>query len=349
MIEKAIKRRLLARLMRLFWGRLPAHPVFQGELNRIIILAQEKLGDAILLTPLIKQLRQTHPDLEIHLVAIRAAADFFQHDQNIDVLHRPKSGLMNFISTVRALDFDVLFNTKDHPSWTFMMYSILIPARHKVAVFHEYHRGFYHHLLDVPFEEHVVRKNCALLPYLKIAATDETCAPYMPNAPISDEIERFGKTLDKKKIIGINLSAGEPSREWPLEKWSTLLKLLPFPTIIFSMPDRRLDKEKLENTHSLVLKSPATKSLFDAEFLIKKLSLLITPDTSFIHVASCSQTPVVGLYRADVIHHTRFAPYRLPNIQVISKTSAVHDIAVADVQAAAEKMLNADQKEGLPA
>ncbi|ACF12768.1 glycosyl transferase family 9 [Chloroherpeton thalassium ATCC 35110] len=349
MIQKATKRRLLARLMRLFWGRLLEKPAFQGNLNRIVILAQEKLGDAILLTPLIKQLRQANPKLEIHLVAVRAAADFFQHDKNIDVLHRPKSGLMNFIFSVRKFEFDVLFNTKDHPSWTFMMYSILIPARYKIAVFHDYHRGFYHHLLDVPFESHVVRKNCAVLPYLKIPASDEACRPYLPDAPISEEIQQFAESFVGKKVIGINLSAGEPSREWPLEKWSQLLALLPLPTIIFSMPDRFSEKESLEKAHPHVLKTPRTKSLFDAAVLIKKLSLLITPDTSFIHVASCSQTPVVGLYRADVIHHTRFAPYQLPNIQVISKTSLVHDISVVDVQTAAEKMLQVDLRKGFSA
>jgi heptosyltransferase-3 len=66
--------------------------------------------------------------------------------------------------------------------------------------------------------------------------------------------------------------------------------------------------------------------------IIKQLDLLISPDTSLIHVASCFNVKVVGLYKSNVIHIERFYPYLVEHRTCISTTEFVDDIPVEDVK-----------------
>lgn len=324
-------RRLSAAVMRRVFGTLPEKLRFEGHLHTVAILAQEKIGDAILLTPLLKNLRQAFPEVKIHIVAFGAIAGFFECDTNVDVVHQAKGRALGFLSEVRKIRFDVLFNTKDHPSWTFLMHTALIRSHYKVGIDHPYHRGLFNYLIKVGFEQHIVQKNCALLTHLGVHLAPGACRPYIPQGDISPEVAAFVSNNAEKSIVGINLSAGEPSREWPIEKWQKLVENLKVPIVVFAMPNRVADKATLEESFSHVLKSPQTKTIYDVAAILQGLTLLISPDTALIHMASCYNRPVVGLYRADVIHLTRFAPYEVPNRQVVSEISSIKAIPVQSV------------------
>ena len=138
--------------------------------------------------------------------------------------------------------------------------------------------------------------------------------------------------------MGINLSAGEKDREWSLKKWTELLKEVDENVVIFATQDRNEDKQKLENMFEHVIYSPATKNIFEAGHILQNLKLLISPDTALIHIASCYNISVVGLYRSQVEHVTRFYPYLIPNKILISSTKRIEDILVSQVVEAVETM-----------
>ena len=210
----------LLRCVLFLMGRVE-EDVFDGSLGSIVIIAQEKLGDAILLTPLIGNLRKALPSLEIHVVTFSTVYDFFMNDKNVDVVYRGKNHYWSYYKAMRNRRFDVLFNAKDHASFTGLYQSRILPARHRVGISHPYHDGYFHHTLEFDYHHHVVEKNMALLDYLGIAYAEEDCRPYFPDGPVSPDIENFLPVVEDR-VMGINLSAGDRRREWPLEKWKAL-------------------------------------------------------------------------------------------------------------------------------
>ncbi len=337
-MRKDQRRRLLATILRAITPTKSSQPVFQGTPERVVILAQEKLGDAILLTPLFKNLKTHFPNLCICVATFGKNDAILRQDPNVDkVLVLRHFGRETYNLMFRE-SFDLLFNTKDHPSWTYLLYSSLIRAKIKVGIDHEFHKGLYHHLLGIDFQKHIVEKNCALLAYLGCKVSAEDCRPTLNISSASKQIKDFAQMLERGKLIGINLSAGEASREWPFEKYERLIGLVQSPVIVFSMPERLGEKKRLEQTFEQVKPSPVTKSLFDVGALLKQLTLLITPDTSLVHVASCFNIPVVGLYRADAVHLSRFSPYLTNHVQLISPSSTIRDIEVESVLNAVKKL-----------
>lgn len=331
---------LLIRLMLFFLRPVQLKSRLDGEPKSIIILAQEKIGDAILLTPLLKNLRRAFPGIEIHLVAFSPVYPFFEGDPHVDVVYRVKQNYLSYFRDIRKKKFDLLYSTKDHPSFTFLYQSRIIPAQFRVGISHPYHKGFFNHLIPLDFHQHVIEKNCALLDFLGVRYAKEDCRPYLPPSQISDEVQSFARKISTLDCIGINLSAGEPEREWSVERWIKFLEDCRVKVIVFAVGERTRDKGRLEAKFDHVIQSPATKSIFEAAHIIQRLRLLVSPDTALIHAASCFEVPIVGLYRADVIHVTRFYPYLTPHELVISPTNRVADISAEKVVQATRKMLS---------
>jgi heptosyltransferase III len=108
--------------------------------------------------------------------------------------------------------------------------------------------------------------------------------------------------------------------------------------VVFAMPDRAADKRRLESRVRSILPSPETRSIFDVGAILRRLSLLVTPDTALVHAASCFNVPVAGLYRSDPVHLERFFPYGVPHRLAVSPTSRVADIPVEAVLAAVREL-----------
>ena len=324
------KRRLLDMLLKSV-GPVQQKTKFTGKLSTVCILAQEKLGDAILLTPLIKALKKAKPSLEIHIVAYSDIASFFESDPHITRVHKGKNDYWNLYQSARKHRFDVLFNTKDHASFTFLYQSRLMPARFRVGIAHPAHHGFYDYLIPMDFHHHIIDKYLSLLDFLNLPYNARSCRPYIPETPIRPSVMDFVQRLKSKSVTGLNLSAGEPDREWSLDKWRDLLSRISGPCILLATGSRIADKITLEKEFDHILQAPVTQSFYEAAAIVRGLSTLITPDTSLVHVASGYKIPVIGLYRADKDHYTRFAPYRVPHRQCISPTFRIEDIKVETV------------------
>jgi ADP-heptose:LPS heptosyltransferase len=318
---------------------------FSGPLDSIAILAQEKLGDSVLLTPLLRNLRQAFPKLEIHVVAFsQASARFFMNDPDVTAVHLAKKEPLRYRKEVLSRKFDLLFNTKDHPSTHFLLQSAIIPARFKVGHRNEFHEGLFDRLIDLEFHSHMVLKNCALLPLLGVHPSEAQCRPSIPPMTVSNALKEFLRQIETPAPIGINISAGEPVRIWMEEKWIALLgSFSQYRFVVLSGPEDFEQKRRIETACSNVIPSPPTQNLYEVGLIVGALRLLVTPDTSLIHVASGAETPVVGLYREAPQDISRFGPFAIPCELVISSTGEVGSIEPDYVAAAMKKLLNATE------
>lgn len=336
-------RQAFARLLQRITPPRSGAAEFSGPLNSVAILAQEKLGDCVLLTPLIRNLRQARPELRIHIIAFsRASTSFFQDDPAVTAVHLVKQKPLRYLSEVRAAKFDLLFNTKDHPSTHFLLQTVLIPARFKVSHANPFHEGLYDRLIEMEHHTHMALKNCALLSVLGIDTSTEDCRPSLPAMPVSNEMQQLLPRLEALHPIGINISAGEPNRYWTEKKWQALLSSFPGERfVVLSGPDELEEKLRLETSCPNIIATPPTLNLYEASCIVAALRLLVTPDTSMVHVASGAGVPIVGLYREAPQDISRFGPYLVPFELVVSTTSEVNGIDPGAVSAAMNKLLQA--------
>ena len=339
--KKRLFRQALARILQKLVNKPLLSAPHTGALKTIAILAQEKYGDAILLTPLLKSLKKEFPETKIHLFTFnKTIAEFFNTDSNIAVIHNVKGNPISYFKGIFCQKFDVLFNTKDHPSTSFLINSLLIRAHYRVGIDNEFHRNLYNYLIDIDYHSPVALKNCGLMTILGKSVAQESCRPYLPPKPVSEKITQFLETSILEGAIGINISAGGPTRYWTEQNWEIFINAFPEQKIIvLSSPDDLEAKRKLEHTCSTIIASPTTTNLYEAGLIVEKLLLLVTPDTAMVHIASCFNTPVVGLFGKARQDLSRFKPFLIDYAMVVSPTQSVHDITANNVIDAVKKQL----------
>uniref|UniRef100_Q3AQJ5 Heptosyltransferase n=1 Tax=Chlorobium chlorochromatii (strain CaD3) TaxID=340177 RepID=Q3AQJ5_CHLCH len=338
--QKRFTRTLVARLLQLLSGKHKQTQHYHGTPKSIIILAQEKLGDSILLTPLLKNLHQLFPQIKIHLVCFsKASATFFKNDSHITAIHQPKIDGLAYYRFIRSHTFDILFNTKDSPSTSFLLQTVLIRAKYKVGHIHQHHTGLFNYEIPINFHSQMAAKNCALFSFLNVQVKPEDCRPYLPANNISKEVATLLSVPHKSNIIGINISTGSPDRQWQEEKWYKLISDFPEQRfIVFAAPNDIASKQRLETLPN-VMTTPQTKNIYEVGLLVERLVLLITPDTSLVHVASCYNIPIIGLYTTIEHDLSRFSPYLIDYHIVRSPTNKVEDIALDAVKTTLKKQL----------
>ena len=334
-------RHRIANALQFMAKRRQKQPFLDKPLESVVILAKERYGDCIMLTPLIGSLRRAFPELSIFIVAFNQIIfDFFSTDPNITAVYHSKKNPARYLKAILLQKFDLLFNPKDHPSTSFLLHSALIRARYKTAHLNTFHEGLYDHLISLDATAHESAKNLALLNVIDSTAQQKQCKPYLPPMPVSPGITTFLESLPHGQCIGINISAGHSGGHRSVEQWSELISTFPDETfVVFSAPHDLQEKRKLEGQHSNILPSPSTTNLYEVGEMVKKLKLLITPDTALVHVASCSDTPVIGLYRHTRVDHDQFGPMSTLQEVIISPTPDVIDIESERIAASFRTML----------
>lgn len=318
-------------IMRFIWGGLkPDDSNIPEKFNSIVLLAQERYGDIIVMTPLLKKLRQSFPDADITVLGVTDIINFLKPDKNLNFVCNIKRADSQTKQKVFSHTYDLLFNTKDHPSFTFIKLSGKIKARYKVGIFHARHQGFFNHMFELDDALPTVEKNTELLKYLGIKMTAADRRPYLPEGPVSPEIREFVRDISGKAVTGINLSASNRSKEWGVERWKEFLSHIKEDTIILSTKDHLQNKKYLENEFSNVISSPLTSTIYDVGYMVKNMRILVTPDTSLVHIASCYNTPIVALYRLER-DLKKFKPLSHINRVHVTPTGVIDDIVPADV------------------
>ncbi len=317
-----------------FPNGLPCEP------ESIAILARERYGDVILMTPLIKTLRQEYPQLSIYIIAFNQIIfDFFSTDVNIKAVFHVKRNIAKYLAGILPKKFDILFNPKNHHSTSFYLQSRFIRAKYKVGHRNTNHDEIYDYLIDLAPGTHESSRNLSLLEALGKTKI-QPCRPYIPEMPVSDDMSSFLDTVLSGRFTGINISAGAAGGHRSIEQWSEFVRNFPEERfIIFSSKADTGEKRTLEKLHENILPSPATNNLHEVWKVVEKLKLLVTPDTSLVHVASCSDTPVIALYRHNPADSIEFSPLSSLQEVIVSSTQDVADIENGKVAAAAARML----------
>jgi heptosyltransferase III len=317
-------------IMHLRWGRLSSNKIQSKEITSVIILAQERYGDIIVMTPLLRMLRKSFPHLDITVLGVTDIIDFLKPDKNLNLVCNIKHADKQLKKQIFSRTYDLLYNTKDHPSFTFIKLSGEIKAHHKVGIFHERHEGFFHHMFQLDEVLPTVEKNMALLDYLGVNIREEDMRPYLPEGPVESEIKEFIQSLSGKAITGINLSASNRNKEWGIKRWREFLNEIKEDVIILSTQDHLVNKQLLEKEFPQVIPSPLTPSIFDVGYLVQHMRILVTPDTSLVHIASCYNTPIVALYRLER-DLKKFKPLSKINRIHVTPTGVIDDIEPREV------------------
>ncbi|MEE9441690.1 MAG: glycosyltransferase family 9 protein [candidate division Zixibacteria bacterium] len=367
-MKKPILKRLEHGFKRmLFWvsrlylkkGRKDFTSINPLEIKKVLFLRPEKLGDMVISLPVFYNLKNLYPHLKLFTIC---------SPRNIAVVKNSAHIEKNFLYTknffrdlkvlgkVRSLKVDAVVDMICDDSVTALFLSqYSSPGAWRIGVGKTRHREYYdfNYKYRTGDEAHVVDNTIKLLTAFGIETDDlEKHVPPTIDEKCFEVAERFIKSIQDgtgDKLVGLNISAGRATRVWPVEKNIELVNRFldnheGFRVVISSDPTERKRAETLASKFdSRVYTFPEGLNLLEVSAIISRLELLVTPDTSLVHIARAFRIPVVGLYTRFDKNFKLWKPYNQDGGAVVSNNNYnIFDIEVDDVYNEVSKLLKAE-------
>ncbi|HOP07162.1 MAG TPA: glycosyltransferase family 9 protein [candidate division Zixibacteria bacterium] len=323
--EKMFKRLVEAAFRFIFAkGDRSVYPIKPENVRSILVLRPDKLGDMIATIPALHALKAHLPHARIEVIASPHNRDLIADDPDIDAVHTYTKNILHDIPMIRRLKkarFDIVFDPICHDSVTGLILSKWI-GRHSIKAAARKLRLRPYYDYCEPYEpdgrDHSIDNS--LLVFNVFGIDPASVDPYRPMYLPEDSIrkaEAFYESVPSNCLrVGFNISAGSPSRTLDVRKYIAVMHAVAadYPDaefIISCAPNERERGEELQRalpgkTHLI----PDGRSFRDVCAVISRLDILISPDTSLVHVAGTFGVPVVALYSGHIRNFYFWKPYR---------------------------------------
>lgn len=281
--------------------------------KRIIIRMPNWIGDLVMATPILADLRKTFKEAHITAMCKSPTSQLLEHDPHIDELFsfhktsgfRHHSEKRDIVQKIRdgKYDLGILLTNSFSSAWWFWQGGV----KQRVGYRGQWRRFLLTQALPLPEKlttQHLVISYKMLLEPLQISLSDSKPTLYLENKEVDEAREHLAKKGVTKDhiIVGINPGAAYGSAKcWLPERFRDVTqKLLEDPSIIIvyfgDQNTTPLIKDICQNLPERVINLAGATSLRELASFIKLCDILLTNDSGPMHIAAALKTPLVALF-----------------------------------------------------
>jgi ADP-heptose:LPS heptosyltransferase len=208
--------------------------------------------------------------------------------------------------------YDWLIDPKDHDSTESHLLARITRAKNKVG----YHSKGKIYDFIVPSNKqnygfHIINTFFNALKPLGIEIEGDIPEPDLyPSEESLNYASDFVNQAVSKPLFLINISASGNERKWQKEKWIELINSLNSKNytiaLVFAPPEKETAEIILANCPELALF--VSRNMNDLIAIVKSSSIVISPDTSVVHVAAAFDIPLIALYNHHPMIFFKFSP-----------------------------------------
>ncbi len=312
---------------------------------KLLVISLAGIGDTLIATPLIHELRLNFPDARLDtLVLWPGSKDLLAGNPWLNTVHQANFFQMGQLAALRYLlrlrreQYDVSINTHPQSKIHYRLTAWLIGARRRLS--HLYHNsGLWDNVLinaAVPqdYTIHSVENNLRLLRLLgKTPQLREHAFELFLTPEEQAQAEHYATDFKQSRccLIGLHVGSGKTKnlslKRWPVPNWIALIQRvlegLPDVTVLlFGGPEEKQDNEQiLSEVADARVVTPPTRSIREAAALLAHCDAFISVDNALMHCAAAMKVS-----RQIVIESVTFGPTLEPYVRPyrLVKNPAVH-------------------------
>lgn len=311
--------------------------MFKRKIKNILAIRSDRLGEFLLTIPALQFLKDTYKDAKLFLAVnkdIKEIAELVECVDSVLVWDNIKNNLRRF-----KFDICVIFNPIKEAHIRIFLASIPI----RVGYNRKWGFLLTHKIEDTKYlsNRHEIICNLELVKLLN----PDYEMPFKRDYIFRLRVPYNEKYKFLEKAIAIHPFTSDKIKDWGFKKFLELgekiVNELKVKVVFVGKTDKDLEDLKDKNFFiNLVNKT----TLVDLACVLKFCRLLITPDSGPMHLASVIGTPVIALFRNDLIGKTskRWGPFGKENV-VIEKDN-LNNIKVDEVFEKVKEKIKVDSK-----
>lgn len=287
----------------------------------------DRIGDMVVTTPLIRELRKLYPSANIDVLATKTNSAVLDENKNVsNILLYPESIIGKLVLLLRARGiYDLVIDLNHSLIWQALLElrilkpkAIIAPKKGPRYGVDPKDLSLYDRLSEMPIDRPLAEVYLNLLKLLDGGSSALPSLSY--DVPIGRTHQRYAlKALDglEAPFYGVNISGGRPSMSLQGRDLVRIVEALLRKTekgtvLLFSDPKsfgmvNSIFQESLMASPRVSRLEPTT-SVMDAVAVIEQLSILITPDTSLVHFACAKKIPLVAIYADEQALFSHWQP-----------------------------------------
>ncbi len=306
---------------------------------RILLIRPDRLGDAIISTPVIRLLRERFPNASLSMLLGRKNASAAAILPDLDDAIVLPDSLGRIIGTIRRLRrnrYDLAINLLAKDSASGSLLTALAGASFTIG-FAGASASIYTAIIEKPAgHSHIVRETSLLLGPLAVEPIGEHPGRDAERLRIvlPEPLKARARALLEKSlgdmprpIVVLNISGSGPEKFLGIERYievgQRIIRAGLTPVFAASPADRHALGEIAGRCGALML--PITQSFAEFAALLECADMIVTPDTSIVHIAAALGKPTVALVPAATTG-TGWGPWGVP-CALLSGHGSVADIA----------------------
>ncbi|HNX81558.1 MAG TPA: glycosyltransferase family 9 protein [Candidatus Omnitrophota bacterium] len=278
-------------------------------MKRILVVRNDRLGEFLLTIPAFNALKEYYADAQISVVVNPYLSELATAVDSLDTIFcwkNKKHTLRQIITFSRQLrkekfDLCVIFN----PTKEFNIISFLAGIPIRVGYKRKWPFLLTHTMLDKKDRalKHEVESNLELLKSLDIISYKQEFSLQTSDTCLKDILAPLD-LHESDILIGLHPWTSDVVKAWPLENFQELSRLLlgrahTKVVILGGKEEANRSSQAFHNSAALIDLTGKT-SLLQLAALIKRCNILVSADSGPVHVAACTKTATIALFRNDL-------------------------------------------------
>ncbi len=274
----------------------------KAQIKKILIIKPRGIGDVILSTIVLKNIKSESKDCEIHYLTEEFAASVLENNPYISKIFTFKKSLLENIQLIFSLrkeNYDIIFDFYSNPRTA--QFTFLTKAKLKVG-YNKRGRN-YAYDLKITITNPNLHSALAHLEFLKAIGINSTSQEIIYLITKEEKVfadDFFSKNNLNENCIGIIPGGGWSSKRCEPEKFAEICneinKFWNFKfLILYGREDFEDAKKIFELTSNLSVLAPET-SIREMVALISKCKAVIANDSGPMHLSAAIGIPTIGIF-----------------------------------------------------
>lgn len=331
---ESINRKITYGILRLFLRNRPhTIPLDSTKIQRILLFRYDAIGDMVVTTAAMDLLHKNLPGIEIDVICSEYNYHIVRHNpqfKNVFIHKKRLCDILSLVRQVRKYKYDavfcfVLFKT----TYAGLLANMLAGRQSsKITILFEARKKLY----DVFFNVHIpLERDKYTMAELQarmvcdVFGWNYTADTLTISIPLGESnIDNANTFLEAHQIplhspfIVYNISAGREYREFSIEKSREIL--MQCAEIFSSVPVVIIAIEKdVPKAEKILQVLPQGKyfifnsnDILDICAVVSRSAMVISPDTSLVHIASAYKKPTVAFYSEMTTYIYEWMPFNVP-------------------------------------
>ena len=306
--------------------------------KNVLVLKYDRIGDMVVTTPIFRELKKAYPSISISVLASKENKDVIKNNPYIDKIYTNyKNSIFNDLPTLlklRKKSFDVCIEL-EHSVIPHAIFRLKIINPKKIITIHKDGRygvkgselELYDYFTEKDKKSHFGKIWLDTLIFFGITPSSNKYDFFLSNIE-RDKAESFVLSMGNKIKIGINIEGSFPEKSIQKQELDQICRGLyshcsNIKIVILASPNQILKKNKMISELGLdyVIPSYTTETIIDAAAIVEQLDLVITPDTSIVHIASSFDKPVVSIHENNKDSFRLWSPSSTLSKTVFAKSN----------------------------